>query len=411
MQHSATVDRNIRLLVIELFWAAIAAAAYSFAAAFVIRLGGSNFIVSLITSAAAVVNAVTTIPFAALMERTSNRKPWMFASIFATRLLNALLVFVPWLPAYRAEAVVVILLVANVPIALFNAGWLPMFAEIIPIHRRARLFSARNVTLGATMMVATYGFGRLLEYMHTDQSYANYQLLFLVAIVTSMLSTYYVMKLDIPATEIDQSASVDRSWRGIWSLWRESQPYRAITINTLIFNLAAWAAIPFQPIYFVRTLGADDAWLGIWFAITNGGAILGNLFWPRLMDKYGFRPILTIAALCTSLYFFAIGFMPNLTAILVFSLLIGMINPGVDISHFNILLQVCSPQRRALAMGLFVTVMNAGLFMSSLAVAPLIEWLGAPTVVFVLGGMRLGGALLFYLYPIRETTAETTVTR
>lgn len=407
MQHTSTVDRNIRLLVIELFWAAIAAAAYSFAAAFVIRLGGSNFIVSLITSAAAVVNAVTTIPFAALMERTSKRKPWMFASIFATRLLNALLVFVPWLPAYRAEAVVVILLVANIPIALFNAGWLPMFAEIIPIHRRARLFSARNVTLGATMMVATFVFGRWLEAYHTDNNYVNYQLLFVVAIVTSMLSTYYVMKLDIPDTEIDLTSNVDRSWRGLWSLWQESQPYRAITINTLIFNLAAWAAIPFQPIYFVRTLGADDAWLGIWFAITNGGAILGNLFWPRLMEKYGFRRILTIAALCTSLYFFAIGFFPNLTAILVFSLLIGMINPGVDISHFNILLQVCSPQRRALAMGLFVTVMNAGLMVSSLAVAPLIDYLGAHTVVFVLGIVRLGGAVLFYVYPIREATPET----
>ena len=397
-----SVDRNISLLVIELFWAAIAAAAYSFAAAFVIRLGGSNFIVSLITSATAVVNAVTTIPFAALMERTSKRKPWMIASIYSTRLLNALLVFVPWLPAYRAEAVVIILLVANVPIALFNAGWLPMFADIIPIHRRARLFSARNVTLGATMMVATYGFGRLLDYLHTDTDFHNYQIIFVIAIITSMLSSYYVTKLDIPDTVIDTSVQVDRSWRGIWSLLTESQPYRAITVNTLIFNLAAWAAIPFQPIYFVRTLGADDAWLGIWFAITNGGAILGNLFWPKLMDKYGFRPILTVAALCSCLYYFAIGLVPNLTSILVFSLFIGMINPGIDISHFNLLLQVCSPQRRALAMGLFVTVMNAGLFVSSLAVAPLIDWLGAHTVVFVLGVLRFVGALLFYVYPIRE---------
>ncbi|MFN5342552.1 MAG: MFS transporter [Roseiflexaceae bacterium] len=410
MQQSA-VDRNIRLLVIELFWAAIAAAAYSFAAAFVIRLGGSNFIVSLITSAAAVVNAVTTIPFAALMERTSHRKPWMFASLFAFRMLNALLLFVPWLPAYRAEAVVIILLVANVPVALFNAGWLPMFADIIPIHHRARLFSLRNVTLGATMMVFTYAFGYLLDYLHTDTSYFNYQLLFVIAIVTSMASTYYVMQMEIPDTEIDTSAAVDRSWRGIWSLLQESQPYRAITINTLIFNLAAWAAIPFQPIYFVRTLGADDAWLGIWFAITNGGAILGNLFWPKLMERYGFHRILTIAALCSCLYFFAIGFVPNLTAILLFSLIIGMINPGIDISHFNILLQVCSPQRRALAMGLFVTVMNAGLLVSSLAVAPLIDWLGAQVVVIVLGVMRLGGALLFYVYPIRETAAETASTR
>jgi predicted MFS family arabinose efflux permease len=89
----------------------------------------------------------------------------------------------------------------------------------------------------------------------------------------------------------------------------------------------------------------------------------------------------------------------DLTAILVFSLLIGMINPGVDISHFNILLQVCSPQRRALAMGLFVTVMNAGLLLSSLAVAPLIELLGARTVVLVLGVLRLLGAALLLCKP------------
>ena len=401
--HTSSVDRNIRLLVIELLWAAIAAAAYSFAAAFVIRLGGSNFIVSLITSAAAVVNAVTTIPFAVLMERTSKRKPWMFGSLISFRMLNALLIFVPWLPAYRAEAIVAILLVANVPVALFNAGWLPMFADIIPIHRRARLFSARNVTLGATMMIATYGFGRFLEVAPFP---GNYQILFVIAMMTSMLSTLYVTKLHIPDVVIDTTANVDRSWRGIWSLLTESQPYRAITINTLIFNLAAWAAIPFQPIYFVRTLGASDAWLGIWFAIVNGGAILGNLFWPRLMERYGFRKILMISSILSCLYFFAIGFVPNLTLILVFSLLIGMINPGIDVSHFNILLQVCSPQRRALALGVFVTVMNAGLLVSSLAVAPLISWMGAQYVVIALGVFRLLGALLFVVNPIQEVTNE-----
>lgn len=400
---TSTVDRNIRLLVIELLWAAIAAAAYSFAAAFVIRLGGSNFIVSLITSAAAVVNAVTTIPFAVLMERTPKRRPWMFGSLIVFRMLNALLIIVPWLPAWRAEAIVVILLVANVPVALFNAGWLPMFADIIPIHRRARLFSARNVTLGATMMIATYGFGRLLEVTPFPD---NYQILFVIAMVTSLLSTWYVTKMHIPDTIIDTSANVDRSWRGIWSLLSESQPYKAITVNTLIFNLAAWAAIPFQPIYFVRTLGASDAWLGIWFAIINGGAILGNLFWPRLMERYGFRKILMISSLLSCLYFFAIGLVPNLTFILVFSLLIGMINPGIDVSHFNILLQVCSPQRRALAMGVFVTVMNAGLLVSSLAVAPLIDWLGAQYVVIGLGVLRLMGALLFVVNPIHEVASE-----
>ncbi len=405
MTNHATVDRNVRYLVIELFWAAIAAAGYSFAAAYVIRLGGSNFIVSLITSAAAVVNAVTTIPFAALMERTENRRPWMFGSLIAFRMLHIFLIFVPFLPAYRAEAIVIILLVANVPVALFNAGWLPMFADIVPIHRRARLFSARNVTLGATMMVGTYVFGLWLEQSH-DIFPLNYQLLFTLALITSMLSTFYVMKLSIPDTPIDNSVAVDRSVKGMITLFTESKPYSAITWNTLIFNIAPWAAIALQPIYFVRELGATDQWLGIWFAITNGGAILGNLIWPRMMEKHGFQKTMTAAALLSSLYFFAIGAVPDLTLILFFSLCIGMINPGIDVSHFNILLQVCSPQRRALAMGVFVTIMNLGLMGSSLLVAPMIDLIGAQALVVTLGVLRLGGALLFVVNPVFAKGSE-----
>jgi hypothetical protein len=228
MSSHASVERNVRYLIIEMFWAAIAAAGYSFAAAYVIRLGGSNFIVSLITTAAAVVNAVTTIPFAAMMERTEKRKPWIFGSLIAFRMLHIFLIFVPFLPAWRAEAIVIILLVANLPVALFNAGWLPMFADIVPIQRRARLFSARNVTLGATMMVGTYVFGLWLEYSY-DMFPLNYQLLFTMALITSMLSTFYVMKLDIPDTPIDTSVPVDRSIKGMLTLFSESKSYSAIT--------------------------------------------------------------------------------------------------------------------------------------------------------------------------------------
>ena len=398
-----SVNQNIRYLVIELFWAAIATAGYSFAAAFVIRLGGSNIMVGLLTSAAAVVNMLTTVPFAALMERTSHRKPWMIGSLIAFRLLHIGLVFVPWLPAYQAEAIVIILLVANLPVALFNAGWLPMFAEIIPVHRRAKLFSARNVTLGATMMVATYACGWLLD---RGTFPSNYQWLFLGAFVMSMLSTWYVNKMEIPPVAISDTAAKTRvSWSQVRSLFQESRGYTAITINTVIFNLAPWAAIALQPIYFVRELGASDEWLGIWFAITNGGAIIGNLFWPKLMERYGFQRIMTIAALLSCSYFFAIGLFPNLTIILVLSVLIGIINPGIDISHFNILLQVCTPERRAMAMGVFVTIMNAGLFVASIAVAPLIDWLSAGVVVIILGVIRLIGALLFVFNPVLRNEA------
>ena len=63
------VERNLRYLVVEIFWAAIFTGCVSFNAAYLIRLGGSNLLVSLLSSGAALVNAVAALPFAAFLER------------------------------------------------------------------------------------------------------------------------------------------------------------------------------------------------------------------------------------------------------------------------------------------------------------------------------------------------------
>ena len=68
------VERNLRYLIIEMFWAAIFTGCVSFNAAYMIRLGGSNLLISLLTSGAALINALATMPFAALLERTARRK-------------------------------------------------------------------------------------------------------------------------------------------------------------------------------------------------------------------------------------------------------------------------------------------------------------------------------------------------
>jgi hypothetical protein len=45
--------------------------------------------------------------------------------------------------------------------------------------------------------------------------------------------------------------------------------------------------------------------------------------------------------------------------------------------------------------------MSIGAFMAPLAVAPLTDLLGAQTLMLILGGLRLLGAALFFLNPVR----------
>jgi MFS family permease len=394
----------MRYMVIEIFWAAIAVGCYSFVAAYVIRLGGTNLQVSLITSAAALVNALTTIPFAIFLERRTKRWPWVVGSLWALRAGHIGLILVPWLHSFRAESVVILLLLVNIPVALFNAGWLPMFADVVPLARRARLFSARNLTLGLTMMASTFVMGRWLDAAPFP---LNYQLMFGLAIVTSFLSTVYIARMSIPDSRVVAPPHAARpTLSQLRAMLSQQRPFVNITINTLVFNIAFWMATPLQPIYFVRELGATDGWIGLWLAIISGSSLIGNLIWPRLIDKRGYAWVLMRAPILSASYYFLIGLFPDLTLILFFALLFGAISPGVDISHFSTLLEVCDAERRALYMGIFVTVMNFGFFLSALLAAPLVDLLGARTLILGLACLRLAGALLFVVNPVRARSLE-----
>ena len=167
-------------------------------------------------------------------------------------------------------------------------------------------------------------------------------------------------------------------------------------------------AVPLQPIYFVRTLGASNAWLGLWLGLVSGGTILGNLLWTRQIDKRGATWSLLRATALSSAYYFLIAAFPNLTLILVFALLAGLVNPGVELSHLNVLFEVCPAERRATYMGAYVTAMNVGAFLAPLAVAPLTDLIGAQALVLTLGVLRLAGAALFVINPVRVARQPVT---
>jgi MFS family permease len=400
------VERNLRYLVIEMFWAAIFTGCVSFNAAFMIRLGGSNLLISLLTSGAALINAMATMPFAALLERTVRRKPLIVGSLAILRLGHLALIVIPWLSGWHAETMLLVLLLLNVPVALFTAGWLPLLAEIIPLRRRARVFSSRNITLGITVTICTFLLGVWLDRAPFP---FNYQLLYALAVVSSSLSTVYVARIVMPDSPVDAPAQRQQlSVKLLREVIGAHRPFANIIFNTLIFNIAVWMAVPLQPIYFVRTLGASNAWLGLWLGVVSGGAILGNLLWTRQIDRRGAAWALLRATVLSAAYYFLIGLFPNLTLILLFSLLAGLINPGVELSHLNVLFEVCPAERRATYMGVYVTAMNVGAFVAPLAVAPLTDLIGARWLVLVLGGLRLLGAALFLLNPVRVARQPVT---
>jgi hypothetical protein len=97
------------------------------------------------------------------------------------------------------------------------------------------------------------------------------------AVITSSLSTVYVARIVIPeAATVAPVARPQVSLTGLRDAIGKHRPFANIVLNTLVFNLALWMAAPLQPIYFVRTLGANDGWLGLWLGVVSGGAVMSR---------------------------------------------------------------------------------------------------------------------------------------
>jgi MFS family permease len=411
--HTET-QRNIWYLYLELPWSGVLSAAAAFNAAFAVRLGASNTLIGWLSSIPSLLAVVLLIPAARFLETKSYRTPWVWGSLFVARLGYGLVALFPWfVAAHQAEAMVWLLIAISVPSTFFSAGFSPLLADIVPERDRARVFANRNIIASAGVALLTLAAGRWLEGAAQTRWAAfpvNYQILYIVGFLGSMVSMAYLLRIRVPASKVIRGQPRPRTGKPSMAqlkfMFRENRDFVRIVLNTLVFDLGAWLVGPLYIILFVRELGASDSWIGLNSTLANVGVVVGYALWRRWIRKLGYSRTLLISIPLGASYAFLVALFPNLTLILVWGILINLINPGINLSHFNILLKLCPDERRASYIAIYATVMNAGAFVGPMIGVALAELWGVRTVLLIGGGVRLVGALLFHLFRIVVAEAE-----
>lgn len=406
-------QRNAWYLVVEMFWASMLSAAATFNAAYAIRLGATNTEVSLLSSVPALMAVLISIPTGQFLQKRPRRKPWLLWSLGLHRFGYLFVILVPWLPlegAAKGLVLVLGLVTISLPAHFFNVGWIPMLSEVIPENMRASVFSARNIFYNAVLSVCGLLFGFWLERIPFA---INYQSLYFFGFVCSMVSLYFVAKVEVPDSPYTPAEGpAPRTLKGRMKLLRQaldSQPaFLRITINTWLHGVGVWMVGPVYVLFFVKELGANEGWLGLNGTVASVATIIGYTLWRSIIQRRGELSILRLTIICVGLYPVVVGLVQSLPLILIATALNGLLVPGVNLSHFNTLLKVTPEKERPGYTALYMTAANIGAFVSPFVGIALANAIGFAPTLIICGLLSVIGSFSFWIWPVMHTAqAET----
>ena len=405
-------DRNAWYLILEIFWASMLASATTFNAAFALRLEASNTQIGFLTSLPSLVAILVSIPAGNFIHRRAQAKPWLLWSLAIYRSGYLLIALLPWLPIPRqtlGEMVIWILIGFTSLAHFFNVGFLPMLTEVIQEENRASVFAARYIFYNISMSVCGFLFGIWLEKVSFP---INYQSMYILGFLTSMLSVYFLVKIQVPPksplTKVEPARTISfrEQWRTIRQDLSKNPGFARITMNTLMHGLGLWIAAPLYVLYYVRVRGADEAWLGLNGTIMTSFTILGFAIWRWIMARWGEPKTLKWTILWIGVYPLVVGLLPSLTPVLFMSALNGLLSPGVTLSHTNTLMKVTPPENRPGYTAAYMTITSIGAFICPLIGVAVANLIGiAPTLV-TCGIICILGSSSFTWHPVHQKVKE-----
>ncbi|MBI4758280.1 MAG: MFS transporter [Chloroflexi bacterium] len=394
-------EANTWNLYLDIAWfGVLSGIASAFLSIFALRLGASNNLVGMLTAIPALINIVWLVPAARIIERQRHKMPVIILSGFLHRFAFLLIALMPFfVSAYRAQMVVALVALSTFPAAMANVAFTSMMADVVPLAKRARIVSVRNILVGITSTTATLLGGKFLDYVVLP---LNYQILFTVGFLSSLLSLYYVARIkvtDAPPAGLPL-AGVRRTplerLRSFWGMLWSRRPFVRFSVSSFVWYFGLFLPIPLYSIYWVRTLHATDGWIGLIAMVNSATSVLAYPFWGRLASRRGNRPVLLLSTLGLITYPVLTAFSPSVEPLVFVAVLGGIFGAGLNLSLFNTMLEVCPDQRRPSYIAAYTTVINVATFLAPLLGTALIDVIGIQPALLLGGALRFLGFLFYF---------------
>lgn len=327
---------------------------------FALAYNASSATIGIMTAVANLLGTVALFPGARLAERSRFLKPIVVASGgMVGRLVLIVLIAFPFFTISPALGVLIIIAVNAVRSFTGNFGnpaWTALAAELVPSEARGRYFGMRNTIMGVAALATAPFAGWIIEAGNRSAGmpHFGYQLLFLMALITGMSSTYCYNRIPEP-----QGVPLERRAHRKGDLRRTLATNRAFTglvASAFVWNLALQTAGPFFNVYLVTKLNGSDATVGTATGIANLTNLVGLFVFSRLIDRKGNKWVVRLSGFIIPLLPLSWVFMKQIWEVYLNNVFSGFLWAGYNLASFNLLLELTPDEQRPRAVAFYQTV-------------------------------------------------------
>ncbi len=365
---TSDINRGLRISIVEGAFAMLytTLGGGMFLTGLALWLGANSFQIALLSAIPALVTGFGFLS-GFLVRRSGSKKRLVIWTAGIGRSVFAVLV--PFL-LLRVHVSLVLLLatvaVSSIIMTIAGTTWTSWISDLVPEERRGRFFGLRNAIHGIIGVATAYGAGRGMDWLKASGlEPVGYGLAFGLAVLFGFVSTVLLFKQPEVELEPRPALSLRETFLG---------PLKEPQFSRLMLFLAVWfvtgtLASPFYLVHMMKNLHFSFAAIGIYSIIGGVAGMAFQLFWGRVIDRFGSRPV-------TVFNFALVGIMPLLWLFATPSfrlpiwgdaLMNGVVWTGGSLGLWNLLLDLAdNPARKESYFAIYSAVTGLCAFTASM---------------------------------------------
>jgi len=394
---SPTQRRNFINVQNDAIGVGLANAGAQFLSVFLTRLGATSTQVGLLTSMPALTGLLIAIPVGRFLQTRRKIIPWFSGSRLLIISSYALTGIVPFIvpEEWIVPAVLLIWMLVTIPQIVLNVTFSVVMNAVAGPHRRYDLMSRRWSILGLTTAIVVTIIGQVLVRLDFP---INYQIVFLSVSLGGLFSFYFSSRIQIPDLETLPTKSNGAARSGIieyWSLLKQYPDFLSISFKRFVYFFGFTLAVPLFPLYYVRSIGAPDSWIGFINTAQTAVLLVGYYIWTRQSKVRGNRFVLLWTTFGLALYPALMASTEVLQVIVILAGMAGIFQAGIDLVFFDELMKTVPVEYSATFVSFAQGLQYAAALVAPLLGTYLADQIGIEGALIISSGVRFIGFILF----------------